>query len=222
MADFKLVWDAVGEKKWETGLDRGVLYPIGVDGTYPKGVAWNGLTSVSESPSGGEANPFYADNIEYANVMSVEKFGATIEAFTYPDEFAECNGEASLVPGVKIGQQRRKAFGFSYRSLIGNDVEDESYGYKIHLVYGAKAQPSEKSRQTVNESPELMTMSWTVSTTAVAVPGHKPTAHLEIDSTLVSEEKLAALEAILYGTGDADARLPLPTEVAEIIGTVAG
>lgn len=221
MDAFKLVWDATGEKFWETGLDRGVCYPMDTKGEYPKGESWNGLISVSESPSGAEANPFYADNIEYANVSSVEKFGATVEAYAYPDCFAACNGEAELVPGVKIGQQKRQPFGMSYRTLIGNDVEGESLGYKLHMIYGAKAAPSEKSRQTINESPELATMSWELSTTAVAVPGFKPTAHLEIDSRTVSAEKLAALEAILYGSGDTEARLPLPAEVAEIIGEVA-
>lgn len=218
---FKLAWDAVGEKIWETGLDRGVLYPMDNKGAYPKGAAWNGLISVSESPSGAEANPFYADNIEYANVRSVEKFGATVEAYTYPDEFAACNGEAELVPGVRIGQQKRQAFGMAYRTKIGNDIEGEDLGYKIHLVYGATAAPSEKGRQTINESPELMTMSWELSTTPVNVPGFKPTASLEIDSRTVSAEKLAALEKVLYGDGETEAKLPLPAEVAEIIGEVA-
>lgn len=218
---FKLSWDNVGEKIWETGLDRGVLYPMDSQGAYPKGTAWNGLTSVSESPSGAEANPFYADNIEYANVRSVEKFGATVEAYTYPDEFAACNGEAELVPGVRIGQQKRQAFGMAYRTKIGNDIEGEDYGYKLHLIYGATAAPSEKSRTSINESPELMTMSWELSTTAVNVPGFKPTASLEIDSRTVSAEKLEALEKVLYGDGETDARLPLPAEVAEIIGEVA-
>ena len=218
---FKLSWDDVGTKIWETGLDRGVLYPMDNKGTYPKGVPWNGLISVSESPSGAEANPFYADNIEYANVRSVEKFGATVEAYTYPDEFAACNGEAELVPGVRIGQQKRQAFGMAYRSKIGNDVEGEDLGYKIHLIYGATASPSEKNRQSINESPELMTMSWELSTTAVNVPGFKPTASLEIDSRTVKAEKLKSFEEILYGSGETEARLPLPSEVAELIGEAA-
>lgn len=221
---FKMTWDAVGERTWETGLDRGGLYLMDNRGEYPKGEAWNGLISVSESPSGAEANPFYADNIEYANVRSVEKFGATIEAYTYPDGFAACNGEAELIPGVKIGQQKRSTFGLTYRTFIGNDVDDENHGYIIHLVYGCKAAPSEKSRTSINESPELVTMSWELSTTAVAVPGYKVTAHLEIDSTKVDAEKLAAFENILYGSGDTEGRMPLPAEVAELIGTgtVAG
>ena len=227
---FKLNWDATGEKIWETGLDRGVLYPMDTTGAYPNGVAWNGLISVSESPSGAEANPFYADNIEYANVRSVEKFGATVEAYTYPDEFAACNGEAELVTGVRIGQQKRQAFGMAYRTKIGNDIEGEDLGYKIHLVYGATAAPSEKNRQTVNESPELMTMSWELSTTPVIVPGFKPTAHLEIDSRTVSAKKLAAFEEILYGTKGTEgtggttakeARLPLPSEVATLLAEEA-
>ena len=218
---FKLNWDAVGEKIWETGLDRGVCYPMDSTGAYPKGAAWNGLISVSESPSGAEANPFYADNIEYANVRSVEKFGATVEAYTYPDEFAACNGEAELVAGVRIGQQKRSAFGMSYRTKIGNDVVGEDLGYIIHLIYGATAAPSEKSRQSINESPELMTMSGELSTTPVTVPGFKPTAHLEIDSRTVDATKLAAFEEILYGSGETEARMPLPSEVAEPIGEVA-
>ena len=218
---FKLSWDDVGTKIWETGLDRGVLYPMDSSGAYPKGVPWNGLISVSESPSGAEANPFYADNIEYANVRSVEKFGATVEAYTYPDEFAACNGEAELVPGVRIGQQKRQAFGMAYRSKIGNDIEGEDYGYKIHLIYGATAAPSEKGRQTINESPELMTMSWEISTTPVNVAGFKPTASLEIDSRTVKAEKLKAFEEILYGSGETEARLPLPSEVATLIGEAA-
>lgn len=220
----KLVWDATGERLYETGLDRGVLYIPTAAGAYEGGVAWNGLTAVSESPSGAEANPLYADNIKYLNLMSNEEFGCTIEAYTYPDEFAECNGEKALVPGVTAGQQKRKTFGFSYRTLIGNDVDDTDYGYKIHLVYGALASPSEKSRATVNESPEAITMSWEVTTTPVVIEaeGFKPTAHLEIDSTKVDAEKLAAFEAILYG-GTSAARMPLPDEVAELIGTgIAG
>lgn len=221
MAEFKLIWDAIGEKLWETGLDRGVLYKRDDKGTYPAGVPWNGLTAVTEGVSGGEANPFYADNIKYANVMSEEEFNPSIEAYYYPDEFAECDGSKEIATGVTIGQQKRAVFGLSYRTLIGNDVDDADHGYKIHLVYGCKANPSERSRNTVNESPELGTMSWECTTTKVAVPGCKPTAHLTIDSTKVNAEKLAALEAILYGSGDTEARLPLPNEVAELVGTGA-
>ena len=215
----KIVWDAIGEKVWETGLDRGVLYKRNSEGAYPSGVAWNGLTSVTEGVSGGEANPFYADNIKYANIMSTEEFNPSIEAYTYPDEFAECDGSKEVATGVTIGQQNRAVFGLSYRTLIGNDVDDAEHGYKIHLVYGAKANPSEKSRNTVNESPELMTMSWECTTTPVAVTGAKPTAHLIIDSTKVSAEKLAELEAILYGGDSKEASLPLPDEVIALIGT---
>ena len=215
----KIVWDAIGEKVWETGLDRGVLYKRDSSGAYPEGVAWNGLTAVTEGVSGGEANPFYADNIKYANVMSTEEFNPSIEAYTYPDEFAECDGSKEIATGVTIGQQNRSVFGLSYRTLIGNDVDDADHGYKIHLVYGAKASPSEKSRNTVNESPELMTMSWECTTTPVAVTGAKPTAHLVIDSTKVSAEKLAELEAVLYGSENTAARLPLPDEVATLVGT---
>ncbi len=219
MATGKIVWDAVGEKLWETGLDRGVLYKRDAQGAYPAGVPWNGLIAVTEGVSGGEANPFYADNIKYANVMSNEEFNPSIEAYMYPDEFTECDGSKEIATGVVIGQQKRAVFGLAYRTLIGNDVDDSDHGYKIHLVYGAQANPSEKSRNTVNESPELMTMSWDCTTTPVEVKGAKPTAHLVVDSTKVAAEKLAALEAVLYGSETGSARLPLPDEVVQLIGT---
>lgn len=217
----KLVWDNTGERLYETGVDRGVLYPIQADNTYSHGVAWNGLSAVNESPSGAEASPVFADNIKYLNLMSAEEFGCGIEAYMYPDEFAECDGSAAITTGVYIGQQNRKVFGFSYRTLIGNDVVGTDYGYKIHLVYGCQASPSEKNNSTVNDSPEAAAMSWDVTTTPVNVTGFKPTAHLYIDSTKVDKQKLAALEAILYGSEDTEAKLPLPDEVLSIVGTAA-
>lgn len=216
----KLVWDKTGERLYETGVKQGVLYPMDAKGTYPKGVPWNGLTNVTESPSGAEATALYADDIKYLNLMSAEEFGGTIEAYTYPDEFAECDGSASLATGVYIGQQPRKTFGFSYCTTLGNDVESNAHGYKLHLVYGALASPSEKAYSTINDSPEAITFSWEFSTTPVNVTGFKPTACLTIDSTKVDPEKLAALEKILYGDDtdeSAVARLPLPDEVAQII-----
>ena len=216
----KLVWDEVGKRFYETGVNKGVLYPQSAEGAYPKGVAWNGLTAVTESPSGAEATPLYADNIKYLTLMSAEEFGATIEAYTYPNEFGACNGEADLIEGVSIGQQSRKAFGMSYQTRVGNDVDSE-LGYKIHLIYGAKAAPSEKAYATINDSPEAITFSWEVTTTPVEVTGFKPTASLVIDSTKVEAEKLAAIEKVLYGDTDVEARLPLPDEVLQIInGTV--
>lgn len=216
----KLVWDKTGERLYETGVKQGVLYPMDANGAYPKGAAWNGLTNVTESPSGAEATALYADDIKYLNLMSNEEFGGTIEAYTYPDEFAECDGSASIATGVYIGQQARKTFGFCYRTTIGNDVESNAHGYKLHLVYGALASPSEKAYATINDSPEAITFSWEFSTTPVNVTGFKPTACLTIDSTKVDAEKLAALEKILYGD-DADdtavARLPLPDEVAQVM-----
>lgn len=212
----KLIWDATGERLYETGVRQGVLY-VAEGGVYPKGVAWNGLTAVTESPSGAEATPLYADDIKYLNLISAEEFGATVEAYTYPDEFAQCNGEASLVAGITIGQQPRKTFGMSYRTVLGNDVDNENYGYKLHLIYGAVAAPSEKAYATINDSPEAITFSWELTTTPVSVNGFKPTATLTIDSTKVDAEKLAALEAILYGSEDAEARLPLPDEIAELM-----
>lgn len=217
-----LTWDQTGERLYETGVKKGVLYPQATGGLYPKGVAWNGLTAVTESPSGAEATPLYADDIKYLNLMSAEEFGATIEAYTYPDEFAQCDGSASLVDGVMIGQQPRKAFGMCYTTTLGNDTEGSDHGYKLHIIYGALAAPSEKAYATINDSPEAITFSWEVTTTPVAVTGYKPTASIVIDSTKVDAEKLAALEKILYGDGDTEARLPLPDEIATIMGAVAG
>lgn len=214
----KLKWDLTGERVYETGLDRGVLFPMGNSGAYEKGVAWNGLSSVNESPSGGEPNAVWADNMKYLNLMSAEDFGATVEAYTYPPEFEECDGSAEIAPGVTIGQQDRKMFGMSYRTLIGNDVVGTKLGYKIHLIYGAQASPSEKNRTTVNESPEATAFSWELSTTPVDVPGYKPTAHLVIDSTKTSAEKLAALEKLLYGDdNDGESTLPMPEQVIEMM-----
>lgn len=213
----KLVWDKTGERYYETGVKQGVLYPIDNQGTYPKGVAWNGLTNVTESPSGAEATALYADDIKYLNLISTEEFGGTIEAYTYPDEFAECDGSASLATGVYIGQQPRKTFGLCYRTTVGNDVDNNNYGYKLHLVYGALASPSEKAYATINDSPEAITFSWEFSTTPVNVTGFKPTACITIDSTKVDAEKLANLEKILYGDDETEARLPLPDEVAQVM-----
>ena len=213
----KLVWDATGERKYETGVRNGVLYVMGEGGTYPKGVAWNGLTAVTESPSGAEATALYADDTKYLNLISAEEFGATIEAYTYPDEFAECDGSATLAAGVTIGQQPRKTFGMSYRTVYGNDVDNESYGYKLHLIYGAVAAPSEKAYATINDSPEAITFSWEIKTTPVNVTGHKPTALLTIDSTKVDAAKLKKIEDILYGTEEVEARMPLPDEIIQIL-----
>lgn len=218
----KLVWDKTGDRTYETGVRNGVLYPQSTNGTYPKGVAWNGLTAVTESPSGAEATALYADDIKYLNLYSTEEFGATIEAYTYPDEFAECDGSASIATGVTIGQQKRKAFGLCYRTVLGNDVDGEDYGYKIHIIYGAMAAPSEKAYNTINDSPEAITFSWEISTTPVSVSGFKPTASVTIDSTKVESAKLKSLEDILYGTESEEARLPLPDEIAELIGSVSG
>ena len=220
----KLIWDKTGERLYETGVDHGVLYPVGANGTYPKGVAWSGLSAVTESPSGAEANNIYADNIKYLSLMSAEEFGATIEAYTYPDEFAVCDGTAEIAKGVTVGQQSRKMFGFSYRTIIGNDTDDADHGYKLHLIYGAKASPSEKNYQTVNDSPEAISLSWEVTTTPVEISAvdpstgkaFNPTASLTIDSTKVDAEKLKAFEEILYGSEDKEARLPLPDEVIEL------
>ena len=217
----KLVWDQTGERLYETGVKMGVLYPQ-VAGAYPKGVAWNGLTAVTESPSGAEATALYADDIKYLNLMSNEEFGATIEAYTYPDEFAACDGSAALVDGVYLGQQKRQAFGLCYRTVLGNDTESNDYGYKLHIIYGALAAPSEKAYATINDSPEAITFSWEVTTTPVAVNGFKPTACITIDSTKADETKLAALEAMLYGSESEEAKLPLPDEIATIMGATAG
>lgn len=217
MATKKLVWDQTSERLYETGVKMGVLYPQDEEGAYPKGVAWNGLTAVTESPSGAEATALYADDIKYLNLMSAEEFAATVEAYTYPDEFAECDGSASIAKGVSIGQQKRKAFGLCYRTILGNDVAGNDYGYKIHIIYGAMAAPSEKEYASVNDSPEAITLSWELSTTPVSVNRFKPTASIVIDSTKVDTEKLTALEAILYGSDTADARLPLPDEIATLM-----
>lgn len=224
----KLVWDKTGEHYYETGVKNGVLYPMSASGTYPKGVAWNGLTAVTESPSGAEPTALYADDIKYLNLMSNEEFGATIEAYTYPDEFAECDGSASLTEGVYIGQQARKTFGLCYRTTLGNDAKGNDYGYKLHIIYGAMASPSEKAYSTINDSPDAITFSWELSTTPVAVANFKPTASLTIDSTKVDPQKLAELEEILYGkdgtgednsVGAVDPRLPLPDEIATLMKT---
>lgn len=214
----KLEWDKTGERLYETGISNGVIYPLnGTSGTYPKGAAWNGLTAVTESPSGAEPTPLYADNIKYLTLMSAEEFGFTIEAYTYPDEFAACNGEGKLTEGVTVGQQKRQMFGLSYKTLIGNDTEGDAHGYKIHLIYGAHAAPSEVSRNTVNDNPEAATMSWECTTTPVTVKSFKPTSHLIVDSTVVTADKLKKLEDKLYGTTEAEASLPLPDEVLTIL-----
>lgn len=214
----KISWDETGKRFFETGTDHGVLYPQVSGGTYPKGVAWNGLISVTESPSGAEASPLYADNIKYLNLFSAEEFAATVEAYTYPDEFAECDGSAEIATGVKIGQQDRKSFGLCYRTKIGNDTDGNDHGYKIHLIYGCKASPSEKAYSSVNDSPEALTLSWEISTTPVNVTGHKPTATLEIDSRTCDPGKLQKLEEILYGSDSQEPRLPLPDEVKTLVG----
>ena len=213
----KLTWDNTGERIFETGVKQGVLYPIQSDGKYTKGVAWNGLTAVTESPSGAEATPLYADDIKYLNLLSNEEFGATIEAYTYPDEFAECDGSAELVTGVMIGQQKRKVFGLCYRTTIGNDVDGNDHGYKLHLIYGCLAAPSEKAYSTINDSPEAITFSWEVTTTPVNVEGFKPTSQITIDSTKADPTKLAALETVLYGAEAVEPKLPLPDEVATLM-----
>lgn len=215
----KIVWDAIGEHTFETGVRNGVLYLKGVEGTYNTGVAWNGLTSVSESPEGAEATDLYADDIKYLTLMSAENFKATIEAYTYPVEFEECDGSATIAKGVVIGQQPRKPFGLCYRTAIGNDTDGNEHGYKLHIVYGCQASPSEKQYSTINDSPDAVTFSWEVNTTPVNVNGKKPTATLIIDSTKADKAKLTALEAILYGSEQAEPRLPLPDEIATLMTT---
>lgn len=217
----KLIWDQTGERLYETGVKYGVLY-VQDSGAYPNGVVWNGLTAITESPSGAEATPLYADDTKYLNLVSAEEFGATIEAYTYPDEFMQCDGSASLSKGIYIGQQDRKTFGLCYRTVLGNDVDTNAHGYKLHLIYGALAAPSEKAYSTINDSPEAITFSWEVKTTPVNVTGHKPTASLVIDSTKVDATKLAALEDILYGSESEEARLPLPDEVAQLFSEATG
>lgn len=208
-----LTWDGTGEHLYETGIRKGVLYVQNTNGTYGTGVAWNGLTGVTESPSGAEATAIYADDIKYLNLYSAEEFGATIEAYTYPEEFAQCDGSASPATGMMIGQQARKSFGFCYRTAIGNDVSGEDHGYKIHILYGCKASPSEKSYQTINDSPEAITFSWEITTTPVEVSGYKPTSVVVIDSTKANATKLAALEATLYGDVSHNPSLPLPAAI---------
>lgn len=216
-----LTWDQVGDRLYETGVDHGVLYIPDGAGNYDDGFPWNGLTTVTESPSGAESNPQYADNIKYLNLYSREEFGATIEAFTYPDEFAQCDGTATPEPGLSIGQQSRKTFGLSYRTLVGNDTEGTDHGYKLHLIYGATAAPSEKAYATINDSPEAIAFSWEISTIPVEVPGFKPSAQIVVDSTKVNADALDALQDILYGTEGTDARLPLPAEVLALFaGTI--
>lgn len=214
----KLVWNEAGKRLYETGVDRGVLYVSDGLGGYKKGVVWNGLVSVNESPSGAEATPLYAGNIKYVELMSNEEFGASIEAYTYPEEFEQCDGSAELAEGVTIGQQPRKSFGLCYRTKIGNDTAGDDHGYKIHLIYGAKAAPTEKSYTTINDSPEAITFSWEVTTTPIEVAGHKPTATLTIDSTKVKPEKLEAIEKKLYGDTATEATLPTPAEILSIVG----
>lgn len=216
----KLVWDQTGERIYETGVDHGVFYTRNTAGLYDKGYAWNGLTSVNESPSGAEATAIWADNMKYLNLISAEEFGITIEAYYYPVEFAECDGSATASKGVMLGQQSRKTFGFCYRTRVGNDVDNDSHGYKLHLVYGCLASPSERSYGTVNDSPEAITFSWEVKTTPVNVTGFQPTALLTIDSTTADATALQELEEILYGTEEKEPRLPLPDEVIEIFSAV--
>ena len=213
----KIKWDETGEKIYETGVKNGVLYLPDETGAYVKGVAWNGLTAVTESPSGAESTPLYADDIKYVELFSAEEFGATLECYTYPDEFAECDGSAEVAPGVIIGQQNRKTFGLCYRTTLGNDVKGNEFGYKLHLIYGAKASPSEKSYSTINDSPEAITFSYEITTTPVNVTGHKPTACLTINSTKVEAGKMQQLEALLYGAESTEAKLPLPDEVINLL-----
>lgn len=212
-----LTWDNAGERLYETGVQKGVLYVRGADGNYGNGVAWNGLTAVTESPSGAEATALYADDIKYLNLMSNEEFGATIEAYTYPEEFAECDGSAALVEGVFIGQQKRSTFGLCYRTTLGNDAVGNDYGYKLHIIYGCLAAPSEKAYATINDSPEAITFSWEVTTTPVQVAGHKPTACVTIDSTKVATGTMAKIEAKLYGTEQDEPTLLLPDEIVTLL-----
>ena len=213
----KLKWDQTGERIYETGVSNGVLYVQKANGSYDNGVAWNGLSTVTESPSGAESNAIYADNIKYLALTSAEEFGATVEAYTYPDEFAECDGSAEGADGVMIVQQDRKAFGMAYKTIVGNDTEKNAHGYKLHMIYGATAAPSEKGYSTVNDSPEPITLSWELSTTPVEVTGYKPTATLVIDSTKANSEKIKDLEDILFGSDETEARLPMPNEVISLM-----
>ena len=213
----RIIWDKSGERRYETGVSRGVLYPQNIDGTYPLGVGWNGLSNITESPSGAEATPVYANNSKYLNLMSVEEFGCSIEAYTYPDEFMACDGSKEIVDGAFIGQQPRTPFGLCYRTELGNDTSGVGTSYKIHIVYGCSASPSEKAYQTINDNPEAIAFSWEVTTVPVEVAGFKPTASLVIDSTKADATKLAALEDILYGSATAAARLPLPSEIMTLL-----
>ena len=213
----RLKWDQTGERTYETGVSNGVLYPQKSDGSYAHGVAWSGLASVSENPSGAEPTKIYADNIAYLTLISAEEFGATVEAYTYPDEFAECDGSAEVADGVMVGQQDHKPFGMVYKTIVGNDTEKDTYGYKLHMIYGATAAPSEKSYSTVNDSPEAITFSWELSTTPVEITDRKPAASITIDSTKADKEKLKALEDILFGSEDSEARLPLPDEIITLM-----
>lgn len=212
-----LEWDKTGEREYETGVSKGVLFPQETGGTYGEGVAWSGLTGVTESPSGAEPTALYADNIKYLNILSNEEYAATIEAYMYPDEWAECNGEVEVAPGVTIGQQKRKGFGFTWQTIKGNDTDYEEHGYKIHILYNGLAQPSEKGYETVNDSPDAITFSWEVSTTPIKVTGGKPTASITIDSTKVKAETLKKLEDKLYGTASTAPELPLPDEIIEML-----
>ena len=214
----KLVWDQSGERLYETGVSQCALYPM-VSGAYPKGVAWNGITAITESPSGAESTPMYADNIKYLDIVSTETYAATIEAYMYPDEFKPCNGESEIADGVVIGQQNRQKFGLCYKTILGNDTDGEDYGYELHLVYGGLAAPAEEAHNSKNESPEGMTMSWSVSTTPVEGPGKKPTATVTFNSVKVGEKVMKAIEDVVYGSSAAEARLPLPSELIELIST---
>lgn len=217
-----ITWDGTGERLYETGVDHGVLYPYNTDTSkYDNGVAWNGLTAVTESPSGAEATALWADNLKYANMMSAEEFGGTIEAYTYPDEFMACDGSAELATGVYVGQQNRKTFGLSYRTIVGNDTEGNDYGYKLHLVYGCLASPSEKGYTTISDSPEAITLSWEFTSTAVPVDGKNATACLTVDSRKCDEAGLRKLEEALYGTESAEPYLPMPNEVVTLVGSGA-
>lgn len=216
----KLVWDQIGERLYETGVEQAAIYPM-EGNTYGTGAAWNGLTAVTESPSGAEPSPLYANNKKYVELMSAEEFGGSIEAYTYPAEFAECNGEKTIAKGLRIGQQARKLFGLVYKSLIGNDTEGTKYGYKLHIVYNARVSPSEKANNTINDSPEAATMSWEFTTTPVEVAGQDPTSHLIIDSTEADPAKLAELEAMLYGSEDKEPTLPMPDAIVTLLGEAA-
>ena len=212
----KMIWDQIGERRYETGVEQVALFRQ-VDGAYPAGVPWNGITALNLTPSGAESTPLYANDSKYLTLLSVEELGGTIEAYTYPDEWMECDGSAELVPGVYVGQQTRMPFGLAAKTLIGNDTELTKHGYKLHLIYGGLASPTEQSHATINDSPEATTLSWEFSTTPVVVTGHKPTSYVCIDSTKVDAEKLAALEAIIYGSEEAEPRLPLPDEIATLM-----